>query len=222
MNGLHALQEAEQKARSLFKEIEICGLVQAGKSEKQLNKEIYGLAFNLFGIKKYWHKRIVRAGENTLQPYRENPPDRVLADDDILFFDFGPVFDEWEADFGRTYVLGTDEFKLKLASDVEKAWFEARDHYVAQEHITGSEYYMYLKQLAGKYGWEFGGHIGGHLIGNFPHQNIYPSQTENYVHPANRSNMKDPWEGCERYWILEIHFVDREKKIGGFFEQLLQ
>jgi hypothetical protein len=27
--------------------------------------------------------------------------------------------------------------------------------------------------------------------------------------------------GKVRNWILEIHFVDKEKKIGGFFEQLL-
>jgi len=27
--------------------------------------------------------------------------------------------------------------------------------------------------------------------------------------------------GNKRDWILEIHFVDEEKEIGGFFEQLL-
>ena len=27
--------------------------------------------------------------------------------------------------------------------------------------------------------------------------------------------------GNPRDWILEIHYVDRDKKIGGFFEQLL-
>jgi len=25
---------------------------------------------------RHWHKRIVRAGPNTLQPYAQNPPDR--------------------------------------------------------------------------------------------------------------------------------------------------
>jgi hypothetical protein len=28
-------------------------------------------------------------------------------------------------------------------------------------------------------------------------------------------------KGEIRQWILEIHFVDRTQKIGGFFEQLL-
>jgi Xaa-Pro dipeptidase len=27
--------------------------------------------------------------------------------------------------------------------------------------------------------------------------------------------------GQERFWIYEIHFVDAEAKIGGFFEQML-
>jgi Xaa-Pro dipeptidase len=32
----------------------------------------------------------------------------VIGDDDIVFCDFGPVSEEWEADFGRTFVLGSD------------------------------------------------------------------------------------------------------------------
>ena len=35
----------------------------------------------------------------------------ALTDDDILFLDLGPIFAEWEADFGRTYVLGDDPVK---------------------------------------------------------------------------------------------------------------
>jgi Xaa-Pro dipeptidase len=28
-------------------------------------------------------------------------------------------------------------------------------------------------------------------------------------------------EGRKRLWILEIHFVDKERQIGGFYEELL-
>ena len=48
------LIEAEEKAAFLFKEIEARGLITVGKSERQLNKEVFDLAFELFGIKKYW------------------------------------------------------------------------------------------------------------------------------------------------------------------------
>ena len=69
-----ALRYAETKAAHLFAETEARGLIRPGVSEKVLNTQIYELAFELYGIRKYWHKRIVRAGRNTLEPYREKPP----------------------------------------------------------------------------------------------------------------------------------------------------
>ena len=87
-----------------------------------LSKKIHGLAFEMFKTKTHWHKRIVRSGKNTLLPYSKNPPNRILSEDDILFFDFGPVFEKWEADLGRTYVLGADPKKLQLKKDVEECW----------------------------------------------------------------------------------------------------
>ena len=127
MNGiLNRLREAEEKAALLFQTIENNGLIRSGITEKQLNTEIYQLAEEILGVKKYWHKRIVRAGKNTLLPYAENPPDLLLQADDILFLDFGPVFEDWEADFGRTYVIGHNERKKKLKKDTERAFFEGK------------------------------------------------------------------------------------------------
>src|SRR5258708_36189096 len=111
------LIEAEVKALQLFKAIEDRNLIIAGKSEEQINTEIYNLAFELFGVEKYWHKRIVRAGTNTLQPYDGNPPDLILQQDEIIFLDFGPIFEDWEADYGRTFVIGNDLHKHKLKKD---------------------------------------------------------------------------------------------------------
>ena len=216
------LIEAEAKALQLFQSIEDRKLIVAGKSEKQLNTEIFILARELFGIEKYWHKRIVRAGANTLRPYDDNPPDLVIQKDDILFLDFGPVFEDWEADFGRTYVLGENPHKLKLKRDIETAWFEAKAWFGRQTKLSGAEFYMYLQDLAKTHGWEFGGEIGGHLIGQFPHEKLEAQNYTLYIHPENHTDMFLPdAKGQPRNWILEIHFVDREKQIGGFFEQLL-
>ena len=45
---------------------------------------------------------------------------------------------------------------------------------------------------------------------------------KNYIHPNNNQLMSDKdINGEERYWIYEIHLIDRELEIGGFFEQLL-
>ena len=221
-NTLSKLIEAEQKASYLFQTIEERGLIVAGKSEQALNNEIFALAFELFGIEKYWHKRIVRSGANTLVPYDENPSNLILQADDILFLDFGPIFEEWEADFGRTFVLGNDPLKLKLKQDIETAWEEGKNWFLQQTHLTGAEFYAYILQLAAKYGWEYGGQLGGHLIGHFPHERLEPKNYGLYVHQENHNNMFAlDAQGNKRYWILEIHFVDREQQIGGFFEQLL-
>ncbi len=217
------LIEAEEKAAFLFKEIEARGLITAGKSERQLNKEVFDLAFDLFGIKKYWHKRIVRAGKNTLFPYKENPPDLVLKNEDIVFFDFGPVFENWEADFGRTYVVGTNEKMLKLKKDVELAWIEGKAFYDANRaHLTGDDFYEYTKTLAKHYGWEYGNIHCGHLVGNFPHETLLGEDVTNYIHPENKELMSQLDKlGNERFWIYEIHFIDRSLEIGGFYEQLV-
>jgi hypothetical protein len=34
--------------------------------------------------------------------------------------------------------------------------------------------------------------------------------------------LREPDEqGRPRHWILEVHFIDRHREIGGFFEELL-
>ena len=221
--ALTNLIEAERKAEVLFQEIENRNLILEGKTESELNKEVFNLAFELFGIKKFWHKRIVRSGKNTLLPYKENPVNLTIQKDDILFFDFGPVFDDWEADVGKTYVVGNNAKKLKLKQDVELAWKEGKEYFdLNKAKLTGADFYHYTKKLAEKYGWEYGNHHCGHLIGNFPHETILGEDEKNYIHPNNNQLMSDKdINGEERYWIYEIHLIDRELEIGGFFEQLL-
>lgn len=214
---------AQQKAKELFNTVEQRGLIIAGKLESELSAEIVNLAKELFGIESFWHKKIVRAGANTLYPYNGNPSDRVIEDDDVVFLDFGPIFNGWEADLGRTYVIGNDPLKLKLKKDVEDAWHEANEWYYRQKDLTGTAYFHYITELAKRYGWEFGGDIGGHIVGRFPHeQPDDAADLELDIHPDNHSSilLLDKY-GNKRHWILEIQFVDRQNNIGGFFEQLL-
>jgi Xaa-Pro aminopeptidase len=216
------LRAAQNKADKLFHEIDARGLIRAGITESKLNDEIYALARELYGIETYWHKRIVRAGRNTLMPYAENPPDLAVGADDILFLDLGPVFEKWEADFGRTFVLGSDPVKRKLQMDVGQAFAYGKRYFHEQPNITGSELFSYALSLAAKFGWEFGGTIAGHLIGEFPHEKIADDKVTLYVHPDSHLPMRRLDEkGQQRHWILEIHFVDRVRQIGGFYEELL-
>lgn len=216
------LLEAQSKAVQLFNEIEKRGLIRPGITEKDLNADIYALAKEMYGITIYWHKRIVRAGSNTLLPYAENPPDLTLGTDDILFLDLGPVFEQWEADFGRTFVLGSDPLKHKMQQDVGRAFEQGKRYFKETPDITSSELFSYARSMAKEFGWEFGGPIAGHLIGHFPHEKIAGDKVTLYVHPDSHLAMRSFDEkGRKRHWILEIHFVDREHQIGGFYEELL-
>jgi Xaa-Pro dipeptidase len=217
-----ALLLAQQKAHELFRAIQEQGLIRPNILESRLNQDIYALAQQMFGISTYWHKRIVRAGRNTLAPYDENPPDLAVTDDDILFVDLGPVFEDWEADFGRTFVVGSDPLKLKRRHDVEKAFIQGKKYFHEHSDVTSVELYRHAQQLARDFGWEFGGAIAGHLIGQFPHERIPEDKVTLYVHPNNPNKMHGlDTEGRERHWIFEIHIVDRVREIGGFYEELL-
>lgn len=96
-----ALLDAQRQAHLLFDEIER-SLVRPGITESALSRDIHALAAERFGVATHWHKRVIRTGPNTLRPYNDEPPDLVIGADDILFVDLGPVFEAWEADFGRT------------------------------------------------------------------------------------------------------------------------
>ena len=214
---------AEQKAKELFDAVEQRGLIVSGKSEKQLSDEIVKIAKEDFGTEIHWGKKIVRTGINTLQPYVSDPPNLIIQEGDILFFDFHPVFQGWEADLGRTYVLGNDALKQKIKKDVEDAWHEGNTWYSKQTKLTGTEFFNYADGLAKRFGYEFGNAIAGHIIGKFPHeQPDDPNDLCLDVHPDNHKDiLQRDKHGNKRHWILELHFVDRKNNIGAFFEQLL-
>ncbi len=214
---------AQKKTKELFDIVEKRGLIVPGKSESALSAEIVKLAKDLFGSEEHWHKKIVRAGVNTLVPYSANPPDRVIQKDDIVFLDFGPNFEGWETDLGRTYVLGNNPLKLKMKKDVEAAWHEANAWYAKQTNLTGAEFFNYITDLAKRYGYEFGGDIVGHIIGKYPHEQPNPMDLSLDAHPDNHvSILSLDKQGNKRHWMLEIQFVDRKNGFGGFYEQLLE
>ncbi len=218
----HSLVAAERQAVELFDEVARRGLVAPGRSEQAVSDRVRDLGHEMFGTKRHWHKRVVRSGPHTLAPYAENPPDRVIEDDDIVFLDFGPIFAEWEADFGRTYVLGDDPVKHRLRDDLPRIFDAGREHFEARPDITGAQLYAHVVALARDAGWEFGGAHSGHLVGEFPHEVIDGDRILSYIAPGNGEPMRrlDP-SGRRCHWILEIHLVDRERRIGGFYEQLL-
>jgi Xaa-Pro dipeptidase len=217
-----ALLAAQIKAEALFAEVVERGLVSAGKLESELTAEIHALAQSRFGVRRHWHKRIARAGSNTLLTYHDECSDRRIGDDDIVYLDFGPVFDDWEADFGRTYVVGSDPDKHRLVADLARAFARGKNLYRQSPNLTAGELFDYTSSLAADYGWEFGAVTAGHLIGHFPHE-VRPQDPDALrIRHGNSISLREPdAHGRPRHWILEVHFVDRRREIGGFFEELL-
>ncbi|KAJ3547956.1 hypothetical protein NM208_g1235 [Fusarium decemcellulare] len=216
-----SLVDAEKKAIELFHEIER-NLIRPGISEKELNHSIHALGAERHGVRTHWHKRVIRSGPNTLRPFEENPPDRIIQEDDILVVDLGPVFEEWEADFGRTYVLGDDPHKIKLRDALEPLWIKVKGLYLENPDMTGEELYRIASKAAEEEGFDFGAPIAGHIVGSFPHERIPRDKITLYIAEGSNKSMNTVGkDGFKRHWILEIHLHDKTRGFGGFYEQLL-
>jgi Xaa-Pro aminopeptidase len=216
------LLAAQANAVALFDEVVARGVIAAGQGEQAVSDQVRDLANEMFGKTRHWHKRIVRSGPHTLFPYRENPPDRVIEADDIVFADFGPVFEEFEADLGRTYVLGGDPVKHRLAADLPVIFDAGRRYFAGRPGITGAELHAEMGRLARAAGWTLGGRHAGHLVGEFPHEKIDGADIESYIAPGNATPMRrHDKAGRVCHWILEVHLTDTERGFGGFYEQLL-
>ena len=216
------LWAAQAKAAALFAEILASGMISPGKLESELTAEIHALARARFELRRHWHKRIVRSGPHTLLTYHDDPADRRMTDDDIVYLDFGPVFEAWEADFGRTYVIGMDAAKHRLVADLERAFAAGKQHYRDTPGLTAGQLYDYVAGLARAHGWEFGAVSAGHLIGQFPHERMPQDPQRFSIRHGNTTPLRErDLHGAARHWILEIHFIDRAREFGGFYEELL-
>jgi Xaa-Pro aminopeptidase len=217
-----ALLAAEEKACALFDMIEQEGLVAPGRTEREISTDILNLAAERFGIEKFWHRRIVRTGVNAVTTAWDHPANLTVAEDDTVYVDLGPVFEDWEADVGRTYVVGASPEKHRLVEDLERVFVRVQSHARANPDMTGAELYAFAQQAAKDAGWEFGGRVAGHIVSEFAHAWIPGEKEESMIGPGNPTRLSDPdAHGRERHWILEIHLVDADRTFGGFYERLL-
>jgi Xaa-Pro dipeptidase len=216
------LERAQAKALQLFDAIERDGLVRANVTERQVEDGIGELAEREFGVEKHWHRRIVRAGPNGITVAGDNPPVRTIGEDDIVYVDLGPVFEAWEADIGKSYVLGDDPEKHRLVADLPRIFQGVQAHYHKRPAMTGAELYAHAQKEAADAGWRFGGKIAGHIVSEFAHALIPGDKALNRISPLNPKPMTDPdGKGRDRHWILEIHLVAKDESFGGFYERLL-
>lgn len=216
------LLDAQRKAGELFKQIGSANILRPGMSDVAASDAVRDLAAANFGVERHWHKRIVRSGPNTLRPYQDDAPDRVMTDDDIIYADFGPIFAGWEADFGRTWVLGRDATKLRLQADLADVFAAGREFFLGHRDLTAADMYAEIVRLSAERGWQYGNYHCGHLVGEFPHENFSGEKVRSLITGANHAPLRcQDASGRVAHWILEVHLVDEDKQIGGFYEELL-
>lgn len=220
---LAKLIAAEECALSMLAAIEAAGFVAPGRSESDVDADVAALAARDFGVSRHWHKRLVHTGANTLCVFSDQPPERVIGDDDTVYLDLGPVFEEWEADIGQTYAVGRDPARHALVAALPKVFAEITAYARAHPDITGAALYDFAVKAAEARGYFFGGKIAGHTIGEFPHLTWPGAREHTRVAPANPTRLSDPdHEGRTRHWIIEVHLIAQDRSFGGFYERLLR
>ena len=202
------LQVARDKTLAVIKEA--ASQMKPGVTELQA-KQLIAYIQTKMGAPTSWHPPQIRFGRNTLLPFGqkdvENPE---LQENDIFFFDIGPIFDGHEGDVGRAFSIGSDPEMAKCASDCEIIWNEVREHW-RTTGVNGAELYAFAAECAAKHGWVLSlQKANGHRIADFPHAARQRGSIQGFeAHPApNR-------------WILEIQIRHPSKPFGAFFEDLL-
>lgn len=223
MSRLERLIDAEERALALLDAIARAGFVAPGRSESAVDADIAALAAREFGVERHWHRRLVRAGLNTLCVFSDMPPERVIGETDTVYLDLGPVFGEWEADVGETYALGDDPARHALVAALPVVFAEVCAHARAHPDITGAALYAFACARAEARGYIFGGKIAGHGIGEFAHMTWPGDKDHQRIAPANPTRLSDPDAfGRERFWIVEVHLIAPDRTFGGFHERLLR
>jgi Xaa-Pro dipeptidase len=217
-----ALARAQARAAALFAEVQRRELIRAAQSESSISQAIHALALAQFGVGKHWHRRVIRSGPNTRLPFSVQTPDRTVEQDDIVSIDLGPVFDDYEADFGRSYVIGQNPEMLALRDDLATLFRSCRDFYWRRPDMTGAVLYEHVVRACAERGWGFAGAHAGHLIGPFVMPREQRDAAVNRIRPDNDQPMNAlDSHGQPRDWILEIHLLDPTGAFGGFFEDRL-
>src|SRR5262249_38754344 len=92
----------------------------------------------------------------------------------------------------------------------------------AHPDLTSAGLYAEIVRLSAERGWAYGNYHCGHVVGQFPHENFTGEKLHSLITAGNGAVLRRPDpSGRSTHWILEIHLVDRERAIGGFYEELL-
>lgn len=199
--------DVRQRGWALLREM--VGEIRPGMTEpdaQAILKEI----LQRHGAEKSWHKPVIRFGKDTLKTFSPaSDPTIRLAENDIFFLDFGPVWNGYEADIGETFVLGDDPDMKKCAIESRVLFDLVRDQW-RDSGMSGAELYDFAEKAAQSRGWLLVRDVDGHRLGDFPH------------HAHFRGGLGElDFRPREDAWVLEIQIRHPSLPFGAFYEDLL-
>jgi methionine aminopeptidase len=205
--SLEAMLEVRARTRQTANEI--ASRMTPGLSEEAARK-VAASVLNDAGLRKGWHKILVRFGINTIKNFEEpSEPGVVLGDDDIFFVDIGPIFEGLEGDAGTTVVVGEDPEMKAASTDVVTLWQRVREVWL-KDALNGADLYRYADTTATEMGWRLNLELTGHRLSDFPHDAHYAGLLSDVGFR--------PTSGL---WVLEIQIRHPDRPFGAFFEDML-
>jgi len=187
---------------------ELASLIMSGMTEEQAHEQ-YKKICQHHNIEKNWHPAKIRFGPNTLKSFKDSSDPYVLQDHDIFYIDIGPVIDGHEADYGETFVLGSD-FEHRHIADCSQKLFKEVSQQWKKNALKGPELYSWAKQRANEMGYRLNMGSDGHRIGDFPHHLFFKGAIIDCQE-----------ELLPNAWILEVQLDHPKLKFGAFFEDIL-
>jgi Xaa-Pro aminopeptidase len=211
------IKDGLRKARDKTKEVYelILKNLKEGMSEDDARRMTLQICTDL-GVKKHWHRPYIRFGVGTTLTFNDPvQPTYPLAKGDACYIDLGPVWPdeelglEYEGDYGDSFVFGENPEAQKCGDACRMLFQEARDAW-AKDKLSGQAVYELLKRRSEELGYELLDEVAGHRVGDFPH------------HRFSKSSLAElAFIPSDTLWILEVQIIDKQKRFGAFYEDIL-
>jgi len=197
-------------ARDTARELchDLSSRVQIGMTEEDLH-QLYKSLGPKYGVEKNWHPAKLRIGSNTIKSFKDVSAPVELQEEDIFFIDIGPVIDGHEADYGEPFSIGENFEHKRIVEKAQELWNIVADHWRTHS-ISGHRLYDFAVIEAKKMGYVLNLNEKGHRVSDFPHAIIHKGKL------MECEEVPVPYA-----WILEIHLIHPDLKIGAFFEDIL-